>query len=834
VGGKNVALSVIMSWSLAPTIIAISLLTFVFCFYNSVSLYSNRWRPRWFVLHQDQHILTYYLLANQDGGGPQQVSSSIAASIPSSLSSASPANRRRTFSESSNVSENTVDYDVVPRGTIFLLGSTVEVNESLTRPEEQLYALTITDHENSVHCHLAARTLESQEQWVTQIAYACQGYHDEQSQRQHGGRPPIARLMTPTTASRTRSIETPTPSRGNLRRTEPSTPTANQNGTTATTIRQPFLRQQSVPGDEPSIQEDLPSESYTHIQEQQSRRSTKGGWTVVKTEKLTKNVPIDLANQIDDVLAKYLPYVDDKDHPEWKLRSDSNDVHFSVHVEKPMIRSIRTVSKHHPMEYLRILLNFSQSMEYETNVRTVSVLKQFNANTSFVYKAYHPVWPTSARDFAAVTFWCLLDRVGVPSMADKQALCLVSFSCDEADEMKPPEPNHVRGTLDVSLNFFRLTENGTCYHSRIMSYSLNGTIPIKMMRSILEQQATMPRVMDVYLSNRKKRSEESLPTFGNYMDYNTVYKFLEDIDDANGQTITHHQDLDRSLSIVTSKKKRVGTKRTTQGPPLWKHEAVVLLTPIVVYNLVSILTPGFGALSFAIMSMYAIRWVILQHLLAFFSLSPINADSTRCSVIVGAGTTSCRFNVDLKGVLRFLANEKESKAHLEEAGTEILVSHIVVRSLAKAMVESPGLISRNYPFLPSLSSVDVMVHDQKSSSAIWVLNPDDMSIQDVADFLALQSTTSATSLCTYVRGVFGPTCRLWTSPDSIHSQVDVDVNTIDCPVVVCISGIRLEKESKTPTLSVSVNLKSANVDSCRSFSERVQRLIQFPEMCDDE
>lgn len=789
----------------------------------------NRWRPRWFVLHQDQHILTYYLLANQDGGGPQQVSSSInSGSIPSSVSSSTPSNRRRTFSESSNVSENTVDYDVVPRGTIFLLGSTVEMNESLTRPDEQLYALTITDHENSVHCHLAARTLESRDQWITQIAYACQGNRDGQSQRQQGQqqqRPPLSRFMTPTTSRTGSSIETPTPPRGNLRRAEQSPMSGNRNGTAASTTSTES-RQQSVPEDQPSL-EDRPSGS---TQEQRNGRSAPEGWTVVKTAKLTENVPVDLVNQIDDMLATYLPYVDNKDHPEWKLRNDSNDVHFSVHIKKPMIRSIRTVSKHHPVEYLQILLNFSQLMEYETNVRTASVLKQYNANTSLVYKAYHPIWPTSARDFATATFWCLLDRMGPTS--SEQAICLVAFSCDEANEMKPPMPQHVRGTLHVALNFFRLTENGTCFHTRIMSYSLNGTIPNKMMQSILEQQATMPRVMDVYLSNRKKRSTDALPTFGSYMDYDTIFKVLEDVDRAYGRPHTQNQDLDRTVSFVPSDK-RQGAKRSTQAPPIWKHEALVLLTPIVVYNLICMLTPTFGALSFLVMIVFAIRWVILQHLLALFSLAPINAGSTR-DPHVGVGTTSCRFNADLKGVLRFLSNEKEAKSQLGEGGTEILVSHIVVRSLVKAMAEHPNLVSRNYPFLPSLYSIDVMVHDQKSPSPIWVPNADDMTIQDVADFLASKSTSSASSSNTSVPDIFGPTCRLWTTPDSVHAQVDVDVNTIDCPIVVCISGIRLEKESKTPTLSVSVNFNSANVDACRLFSERVQSLIQFPEMCDDE
>lgn len=81
------------------------------------------------------------------------------------------SNRRRTLSESS---PHTIDCDVVPRGTIYLIESTVEANEALTVPEEDLYTLTITDHENGSHCHLAARTIEARDEWIQHIRRVCQ------------------------------------------------------------------------------------------------------------------------------------------------------------------------------------------------------------------------------------------------------------------------------------------------------------------------------------------------------------------------------------------------------------------------------------------------------------------------------------------------------------------------------------------------------------------------------------------------------------------------------------------------------------------------------------
>lgn len=170
-------------------------------------VFRNHWRPRWFVLHSDQCVLTYYLLANQDteqvvsGGAvstPSRRRPTITYGTPSSLSISSDTaanstrhnydiqdnNRRRTFSDSSSISANTIDCDVVPRGTIYLLGSTVEANEALTRPQEDLYALTITDHENSTHCHMSARTIESRDQWIHRIRRVCQREHGAQYQEQ--------------------------------------------------------------------------------------------------------------------------------------------------------------------------------------------------------------------------------------------------------------------------------------------------------------------------------------------------------------------------------------------------------------------------------------------------------------------------------------------------------------------------------------------------------------------------------------------------------------------------------------------------------------------------
>lgn len=207
-------------------------------------IFRNRWRPRWFVLHPDQRVLTYYLLANQEAGvGPQQVISGGGSSSTSSprrrgtvrtTNASSSAttdidtninnnNRRRTLSESSTISANTIDCDVVPRGTIYLLGSTVEANEALTRPQENLYAVTITDHEAGSHCHLATSDPESREEWIRRIRRVCQDEVAEQLQQQHqtgSVRPLHKNSSTRSTRRSKRKGKTPVPPKPSIRNSE--------------------------------------------------------------------------------------------------------------------------------------------------------------------------------------------------------------------------------------------------------------------------------------------------------------------------------------------------------------------------------------------------------------------------------------------------------------------------------------------------------------------------------------------------------------------------------------------------------------------------------------
>jgi hypothetical protein len=764
-------------------------------------VFRNRWRPRWFILQPEQHILTYYLLNDE---GTMQ----LMQPPPQTLSSSS-GNRRRTMSESSNVSENTVDYDVVPRGTIYLLGATVEPNDALTRPDEELFVITIADETHATHVHLAARTPEARSQWMAHMRHVASRRRPPSAQR-----PPRQQRRVHGTAPVPRNLEDSsayaTPPRAN------GTRSSNSNRVSALS----------------------PTTS--------AQRRTAGGWRMVYSDKLFENVPADLQEQIQKVLRENLPYVEDSPNQqhEWKSKSEEHGIQCSFHKTKPMIRSIRKgIANHRPVEYLQLLWDLNSAQYYETNVREQRLLKKYNAHSSLVYKAYQAVWPTSPRDFATAAFWTLLERRESMEEEPQRTICVIAFSCGAArDEMQDnnnhqPSTPHVRGTLHVAMNFWTMKPDG-CYHARIISFELNGNLPKKLSQTVLEQQANMPRVMEAYLTRLKERNG-SMQRPDLNMEYDDIYVALEaqkqKSETRNGTvadaTITSGIDkhyLSRAQSVVASSKSIL---HVLKEPLTVEKEAVVLLAPLLLYKLLAFFSVALASLSFVLTTSLAIKWVVGRNLLTILRVLPRSNKEHGAPLIKSVkGCTTCRFTIDLKGVLRFLENEREARSDASSGAErpEILVSHLLVRAVAKAMNELPHLVARQYPFFPPLYAADVVFHDHVTGKGTWVNRADEMTVQEIAEYF----TTEHPMPKSFWQNLVGATCHIVTSPDSDHAQVDLDLSLDGVPVCVCVSGIRLEKQNRQPSLSVAITIRSTNIEECREFAETVQKSIQFPETLD--
>lgn len=492
-------------------------------------LFKNHWRPRWFVLHSEQNLLTYYLLANKDKKNRRRnqnlQDTQSQASRHTTTSARAPAgNRRRTDSDHSNISQNTVDYDVVPRGTIYLLGSSVEANNMLSKPSENLYVFTITDHEHATFVHLAARSVEVRDEWMQQIMLACNA--NTTTAGSVGEASILNNSLENNSLHNILNFNTP------VRRQQPLTSITLSPGPFTTPNRinttPPRSRRSPAPSVVTSIESDfdrtlerlvlnqLPSSlaptgmwmSEAHaispstfdkiervlkaldwngssswkdklidakeqvdvylsdsemesLQDllQQTKLKTpikspptpipsqipNTPWSTLPTDSLYDNTPKRLTQTMDELLQRYLPYVDELDHPDLQFKYDAKGIHCSVHKKEQLIRSIRNVEGHTPSEYLQLLWVFERDLELEPNVTTQEPLHQYNPHTSLVYKAYQAVWPTGPREFCSAAHWRLLKKNDTAT-GDNLALCLLAFSCSEAEAMRPTvAPKHVRG-----------------------------------------------------------------------------------------------------------------------------------------------------------------------------------------------------------------------------------------------------------------------------------------------------------------------------------------------------------------------------------------------------
>ena len=296
-------------------------------------VFQNRWRPRWFVLQPG--VLTYYLM---DHGSTGDIGGS-----------ADPVESRdRASSWDSMVSENSVHYDVVPRGTISLVGCSL--TETPSKPRHQLYCFAILHPEGGT-IHLAARTAEARDAWMEQLQTALSQVAATPAARAHT---PIARFASP-------DLPDPIDLMSPIQISEPPTPpTSNQR-----------LRLEQ--------------------------------WSTVDEDRCYQGVP--MGQLIRDKLDEYLPFLDNASGFTTFLERPN----LQASLRSNLLQTVATLP-HPPSQYLALLWDSSRRLGYENNLRRVRRLHSFNAHTAIDYYSYRPIWPTSPREFSVVWHWQVVER----------------------------------------------------------------------------------------------------------------------------------------------------------------------------------------------------------------------------------------------------------------------------------------------------------------------------------------------------------------------------------------------------------------------------------------
>ena len=751
-------------------------------------VFKNRWRPRWFVLHSSQGVLTYYILTTP----PSEPFSS-----PLSHANSAPQTeplRARASSWDSAVSEHSVDYDVVPRGTIDLLGCTVTINDEQSKPQENFYAFTIRSPASiDTDVHLAARSSQSRELWVQRIARVC-----------NGG-------ITPDTV---------------MPRLVPSS-----------RIPPVVHEEQQL-----TVNGSMSSEATVPSSGDRSHGDSDGWRTLGSESSCFENVPDELAARLRDTLQTYLTVCDqDPDRPEsgWKklfARQVGNNPHKAYKRQEPDGRTITrstAVLNHPPQQVFNLLIDSSRRHTFETNVRYDERMKVLNSHTFLDYYAYNAVWPSSAREFTVALHW----QVVAKPNNDERAIALVSLSCAQAETLKTVAPNHVRGILHVSMYLLRdmSSQHQCCCHlTRFLSFDLGGGMSRKLSNVVLTQQASLPGVISDFLQRHEPVPENRFLSSSPL----TSQAVVENVIDRLGST---KSSLRRQLTFTECESFVQEDEKVTdvKNPkPNLETQAVLLLAPLVLYRALVFLTliPGLALVVFCATAFAAVRQLVLLH------IGEVLPKSETPPLV---GPVSCRFTVELKGVLRFIANKKEERDDLQQDHEEVSLVHLVTCAVAKAWANEKELRVRraSYPLLMidelvDVSSAPVNVSVSENASGVVTLERvNRRSVQSVANELsrAEHHHDSAKTL---------GECLILATPGVEENLMETDAMALspNVAVVAVVGGVRMQNSAnrrnwlpQRPMLSVSLTLSVphlTDVVGCRRFAEEVQKLLQFPEMCD--
>jgi hypothetical protein len=852
-------------------------------------VFKNRWRPRWFVLHPGQGVLTYYLLSSSSNNNHghrtaivrqsstpvstnSNFSSRSATLTPSRIpSQSSNANRRRTLSETSS---NTTDYDVVPRGMIALLGCTVTVDEENSRPEEDLFAFKINppSHSTEVTCYLAARTAASRSQWMACLRRASQTPVRPSlflSSRSRGTSSSLSSTTSNTNTSTTATtnstnILNPSPHRHNTTTTRSI---SSNNSAMLSPIRSlsmpvtPVVASSSSPFHAVNVSDDIPhtastptrrNNSNTHLRQQRTTTTplsddtpgvmnNYGGWMTLEDDSphnLWESVPPSLQTKLEQTLAEYLPILSSSDDHSssnngWKLLFDKDGLVASTRQHdrngrRLLLLQSQALVDHPPMQILNLLLDSSRRPQYEPNVRYDRRLHVYNPHTRLDYSAYHAVWPTTARDFAVALQWrvvvnpTLYHRHNEANKERGSAILLLATSCAQADTLQPPQSNHVRAHLEVSLNLLEAIGTTKCRQTRLLSYDLMGSIPTSITNRVMMQQANLPKVLDLFLT----KSEPIVPARFQHPLSNQVViqeiinpivynKPLPKISSDKQQEQQQRQQVQVQVqeqehdSIIITEEQQPSMQCAQTGQRSVVLLAIVLAIPVILFKYV-----GGSILTFLISAWFAIRWVILAQL-----SSPLRrkVDLPPESII------SCRFTVTLKAGAAI--HDKHQKLQS--------VTALTTRILVTALQKFPELqkVSLSIPFFwidgyieSSARKIGIVLPE--SSQLISIQSPEHKTVQDISTLI---DDSNSTSVVARRNAVLEPYRLILTVQDS-SMDMDARVKGVPITALVSCSDIPTPK-SKSGSSSLAISLTFSgpvSVMKCREFSEHVQKLFPSP------
>jgi hypothetical protein len=377
-----------------------------------------------------------------------------------------------------------------------------------------------------------------------------------------------------------------------------------------------------------------------------------------------------------------------------------------------------------------------------------------------------------------------------------------------------------------------------CHLTRLVSFDLGGTVSQHLSNVVSTQQASLPAVVADYFRRHEPVVENRYRGLLTNETVATVVKHMKK--STNGTPIV------RPPSPLNSDASDVSTAPETKESsiarlPTVESQAIVLLAPVILHWFIaSCGLPG-AALSFCLSAFIAVRLVVLWH------LGDALPASDEPSVV---GPVTCRFTVDLKGVLRFIANTREDRDELNSGHADVSVVHIVASALARALMKEPTLRSRrvSIPWLlidkvVDASSQPVAVSVSENAGGVVTLQGvESHKIQSIADGLA-----AAEDRTNKTREV--GQCLVLAMSNYDESDMVTDAAPVhpDVTVVAVLGGVHLEHPttspransahaaSPRPVLALSLTITGhhqTDIVTCRRFANEVRKLLIYPEICE--
>jgi hypothetical protein len=687
-----------------------------------------------------------------------------------------------------------VNFDVVPRGTIYLRGCRVAIEDDLSRPEEGVFAFAIhAPDPKSSPCCLAATTAEARQEWVEKLAAVCNMSYERQEEAEG-----VDALVGVGEAE-------------GQELTEPEVP---------------------------------------EVLEEETWRDLDPG---VATSGLTP----EMKQRVDHTLVKFLPYIEDRPEHGWKLLFENRHGVISYQRSgdggKKMIKSISMLD-HHPKQIFNLVADTGRRKAYEENVRYDERLKRCNPHTFVDYYAYEPVWPTIAREFLVLFHWRVLcrgdaDRAIVmigfsypeandlkPATSDhvraylEISLFLLELLPENRTKATRLLSYDLRGNIPRSLTNTIMDQQATLPH--VISRHLKATEPHPPPR--LSQGSVSNDVLARDIIERLPEESDGIDTVRRRLQFDdSMYSSVDD--DEVIPAVSEDKTVEAGLSDFSS-----------------LLVAIILLSPLVIYNLMD--SPG-REIVFLLSAFMAVRTVVILKLGVELSESPTSAYTGSVSFSFTVNLRQVlRFLVGRRKDESSARGQELSVVPIVIQAVAKAADEI--DGIRGKKTKIPLLAIESW-FLRGKTEVSVLMMSKASEQQMMTLRgASDMTIEEIAskvdgsaqctqdDRSPFVSTLSFFSALGLVHEGFGlGSCLVVVSPDSDHGhEIDIHVApSREFNAVIVIGGIRLAKHSlsksiASPTpraaprpllaMTVTVNSRVCSISDCRRFAERLQELVE--------